>query len=153
MQDTVQSLLQLFGLPDVGLPALLVVAFLSATFLPFASEPILLAYINLNPQQLWVAIMVATVGNALGGIFNWLLGYFAHRAVDSLWGPKHQRLKPWLEKQGPILLLFSWLPIIGDPLCFIAGWLRLSLIQSWVYITIGKLARYIAVTAVWFSIF
>jgi membrane protein YqaA with SNARE-associated domain len=61
-----------FGMPSVGLPAVFLVALISATLLPMGSEPVLFAYVSVNPSMLWPAIVIATVGNTMGGMINWL---------------------------------------------------------------------------------
>ena len=66
-----------FGTPSVGLPEVFISAFISATLIPSGSEAILFGYITINPHLFWVAIMVATVGNTLGGMFDWWLGMIA----------------------------------------------------------------------------
>ncbi len=48
---------------------------------------------------------------------------------------------------GPPALLLSWLPAVGDPLCAVAGWLRLPFWPCVAYMAIGKFLRYLAMTA------
>ena len=135
-----------FGMPSVGLPAVFVSSFISATLIPAGSEPILFGYITLNPHLFWVAIMVATVGNTLGGMVDWWLGVIARNSFKSMDEPRNSRLKRWLEEWGPKLLLLSWLPGIGDPLCLAAGWLKLPWQSCLIYMFIGKLLRFITLT-------
>jgi membrane protein YqaA with SNARE-associated domain len=146
MDTIIHSLLQWFGMPTVGLSAVFIVAAVSATLLPMGSEPVLFAYVSLNPEDYWLAIGVATLGNTLGGMMNWWLGLLARKAYESLKGEAHSRAQVWLEKRGPPMLLLSWLPIIGDPLCLVAGWLRFNWLQCMMYMAIGKLFRYITLT-------
>jgi membrane protein YqaA with SNARE-associated domain len=149
MPDWIHALLQTLALPEVGLGAVFVVAFVSATLLPLGSEPAVFALVKLNPELLWPAILVATAGNTLGGMVSWLMGYGAHRAVDSVRHPhasERQALR-WLERFGPKACLLSWLPGVGDPLCAVAGWLRFPLWPCTVYMAIGKFARYLTMTA------
>ena len=115
-----------FGMPSIGLPAVFVSAFVSATLLPVGSEPILFGYITINPHLYWIAIFVATVGNTLGGMLDWWLGFVASKGIKSLEIKTKGRLHKWLEAWGPKILLLSWLPGFGDPLCVAAGWLRLA---------------------------
>mgnify|MGYP000211004612 CR=1 FL=1 len=63
-----------FGLPSVGLPAVFISAFISATLIPIGSEPILFGYISINPHLYWTAIFVAAIGNTGGGMLDWWLG-------------------------------------------------------------------------------
>jgi hypothetical protein len=135
-----------FGLPSVGLPAVFISAFLSATLLPVGSEPILFGYTSLNPQMYWLAIFVAAVGNTLGGMVDWWMGLIASKKIKSIEISTRGRLSEWLSAWGPKLLLLSWLPGFGDPLCVAAGWLRLAWFPCLIYMFIGKLIRYLTMT-------
>jgi membrane protein YqaA with SNARE-associated domain len=135
-----------FGMPSVGLPAVFISAFVSATLLPVGSEPILFGYTTLNPDLYWVAILVATIGNTLGGMFDWWLGLLARNSIKSIAGSTDSRVKGWLERWGPKMLLLSWLPGFGDPLCLAAGWLKLPWKACLIYMFIGKLLRYLTLT-------
>lgn len=146
MKAVLQTLLDWFGMPTVGLPAVFIVATVSATLIPMGSEPVLFAYVSLNPQDSWLAIAVSTVGNTIGGMINWWLGLLARNTYESLKGETNSRAQAWLEQKGPSLLLLSWLPAIGDPLCLVAGWLRFNWLQCLIYMAIGKLLRYITLT-------
>jgi membrane protein YqaA with SNARE-associated domain len=146
MEAVLQTLLDWFGMPIVGLPAVFIVATVSATLIPMGSEPVLFAYVSLNPQDYWLAITVATVGNTIGGMINWWLGLLARNTYESLKGETNSRAQAWLEQKGPPMLLLSWLPAIGDPLCLVAGWLRFNWLQCLIYMAIGKLLRYITLT-------
>jgi len=166
VHDLVQWILITFALPQVGLNAIFVVSFVSATLLPLGSEPAVFGYVSLAPQMFWPAVVVATVGNTLGGLTSYWTGALAQRAYQrwrvnnpnsdpeekNNYGEKtagrwHQLINRWLERFGPPALLLSWLPIVGDPLCALAGWLRLPLWQSTVYMAIGKFLRYVIMTA------
>jgi membrane protein YqaA with SNARE-associated domain len=103
--------------------------------------------LKLNPEQFWPAVGVATAGNTLGGIVDWWIGYGAHKVADKYSHSKHHmRVLTWLERLGPKACLLSWLPIVGDPLCAVAGWLKLSFWPCVVYMAIGKFARYVTMT-------
>lgn len=146
MESNLHNFLVWLSLPIVGLPAVFTVSFVSATLLPMGSEPVLFGYIKLNPDMFWVAVWVATVGNTLGGMVDWLMGYGASKAHEKLLGPKEHKLLKWFEKLGPKALLLSWLPVVGDPLCAVAGWLRLPWLPCLVYMAIGKFLRYVTMT-------
>jgi membrane protein YqaA with SNARE-associated domain len=146
MESNLHNFLVWLSLPIVGLPAVFTVSFVSATLLPMGSEPVLFGYLKLNPDMFWVAILVATTGNTLGGMLDWLMGFGASKAHEKLLGPKEHKLLKWFEKLGPPALLLSWLPIVGDPLCAVAGWLRLPWLQCLVYMAIGKFLRYVTMT-------
>ena len=135
-----------FEMPSVGLPAVFISSFISATLIPAGSEPILFGYITLNPHLFWVAIAVATIGNTLGGMLDWWLGVLARNSFKLMDEPRNSRLKRWLSDWGPKLLLLSWLPGLGDPLCLAAGWLKLPWQPCLIYMFIGKLLRFITMT-------
>jgi len=117
-------------------------AFLSSTLLPGSSEALLVTYLSqdFDPRML---LLVATAGNTLGGISSWLLGYWLiikyPDAVPKKLNPQSiERLRRW----GWPVLLLSWMPVIGDPLCLAAGWLRLNIYLSIFAIALGKFIRY-----------
>src|SRR3954468_18748392 len=145
--DWLAPLLNLLALPRYGLTTLFVASFISATLLPVASEPALYGLLRLNPDLFWSAIAVATAGNTLGGVVDWWMGYGAHRALDKYAHSKwHVRAIDWLERLGPKACLLAWLPVVGDPLCAVAGWLRLPFWRCTFYMLLGKLLRYVIYT-------
>ena len=92
---------------------------------------------------------MATAGNTLGGAIDWWMGYGAHQVVDK-YAPlasSHVKALEWLERLGPKACLLAWLPIVGDPLCAVAGWLRLPFWPCVGYMAIGKFLRYVTMTA------
>jgi membrane protein YqaA with SNARE-associated domain len=146
--------LQLLALPQYSLSAVFTVAFISATLLPLGSEPVVLGLVQLNPDMFWPVILVATVGNTLGGGLNWWMGYGAHRVADQYrkspyrTSALHLRALAWLEKLGPKACLLAWLPLVGDPLCAVAGWLKLPFWPCLAFMAIGKFLRYVTMTVV-----
>ncbi|WP_456404943.1 YqaA family protein [Thiolapillus sp.] len=127
-----------------GLWGLFFSSFLAATLLPGGSEALLLW---LNHQQSYspaLLLLAATLGNTLGGLSSWGIGrWIRYRFPDAgLHKPRQKQAMSWLEKHGSPLLLLSWVPIIGDPLCVAAGWARMPLIHSTLFIALGKGARY-----------
>jgi membrane protein YqaA with SNARE-associated domain len=140
------AFLDWFGMPSVGLPAVFLVALVSATLLPMGSEPVLFAYVSVNPSMFWSAIAIATVGNTIGGMVNWSLGLGARNAFEAYKGVTTGRMQSWLVSLGPKMLLLSWLPGIGDPLCALAGWLRMPWKPCLLYMAIGKFLRYLTMT-------
>jgi membrane protein YqaA with SNARE-associated domain len=154
MELWLNHLLHWLALPQHGLSTVFVVAFISATLLPLGSEPAVFGLIKLNPDMFWPAILVATVGNTLGGVVSWWLGWGSRRVVKR-WddSSSHARALIWLEKLGPKACLLSWLPIVGDPLCAVAGWLRLPLWPCTVYMAIGKFLRYLVMTSLLLWVF
>ena len=157
-----QQLLDLFALPQFGLSTVFVVAFISATLLPLGSEPAVFGLIKLNPELFWPAVLVATAGNTLGGAVSWWMGLGAHKAWNAARARRRaghpapdaprelsrteRRARVWLRRWGAKTCLLSWLPVVGDPLCAVAGWLRLPFWPCLMYMAIGKLLRYTAMT-------
>ncbi|MCW5576994.1 MAG: DedA family protein, partial [Burkholderiales bacterium] len=117
------------------LTALFASSFLAATLLPGGSEAVLFGALKLHPDRLWLMLAVATLGNTLGGLSSYLIG----RLI-----PQKTQLKglPAMRRWGSPALLLSWVPLIGDPLCVAAGWLRLNFWWSALFIAAGKFARY-----------
>lgn len=143
----IEPLLALLSLPKYGLTTLFFIAFVSATLLPLGSEPALFGLVKLNPELFWPAVLVATAGNTLGGALSWAMGLGSHKIVDKYrHSDTHLRALDWLERIGPKACLLSWLPLIGDPLCAVAGWLKLPFWPCVFYMAIGKLLRYITMT-------
>jgi membrane protein YqaA with SNARE-associated domain len=126
------------------LTSVFLISFASATLLPIGSEPAVFGYIKLNPDAFWLTIAIATVGNTLGGVVDYGLGRGAKYAIAE---HKGTRYFGWLERFGPPVLLLAWLPAIGDPLCTLAGWLKLKFWPCVVYMAIGKFLRYVTMTA------
>ncbi|MBB3197114.1 YqaA family protein [Roseateles terrae] len=150
LQHVIDLMLEALALPQVGLGAVFVVALVSATLLPLGSEPVVLLLVHQKPELFWPAIAVATVGNTIGGAISWWMGWGAERAYEAAThhSPRDQRVLGWLRRFGARTCLLSWLPIVGDPLCALAGWLRLPFWPCVVYMGIGKCARYLIMTTV-----
>lgn len=150
----VVALLAWLALPAVGLPAVFLIALVSATLLPLGSEPVVFALVKADASMFWPAILVATLGNTLGGGISWTMGYAAERGYER-WrhhAPRNPRLLALLARFGPKACLLAWLPLVGDPLCAVAGWLRLPLGPCLLYMAIGKFLRYLLMTSalLWF---
>ncbi|MCE1171477.1 MAG: DedA family protein [Azovibrio sp.] len=123
---------------EQGLWGIFLSSFLSATVLPGGSELLLFGFLKLHPEQFWPALGLATLGNTLGGMSTYACGRFL---------PKWQRLEQLphrdrLERRGPVLLLLSWAPVLGDALCLCAGWLKLNWLSCLLYMAVGKALRY-----------
>ena len=120
-------------------------AFLAATILPFYSELLLIPLLleGKDPLGLWLA---ATIGNTLGAVVNWWIGRFLVHFEDRKWFPfkphKLHRAQRWFQRFGVWSLLFAWLPVVGDPLTFIAGVMRTRFTLFLVLVFLGKGARY-----------
>ncbi len=129
---------------SIGLWGLFISAFISSTIAPGGSEAVL-AYLvsekNFNDETL---VLIATIGNTLGALTTWFLGTLAANKfpADQFLSDKKQKSLNLVRRYGIWVLLFSWLPVIGDGLCFAGGWLKLPLILSTIVIFIGKAIRY-----------
>lgn len=143
-----QSLLVALALPEYGLSTVFVVSLVSATLLPMGSEFAVFGLLKLNPELFWQTMFVATAGNTIGGAISWWTGYGAEALYERI---SHKRLQmralTWLERLGPKACLLSWLPGVGDPLCAIAGLLKLPFWPCVAYMAVGKFARYAIMTA------
>ena len=113
MEAWVHALLAALALPKVGLVTLFFVALLSATLLPLGSEPAVAGLLYLNPELFWPAMFVATAGNTIGGAISWWMGWGAERAYEKVKHRKPSELKA--------LAWLAFLPVVGDPLCALAG--------------------------------
>ncbi|MDM3871525.1 YqaA family protein [Porticoccus sp. W117] len=126
-------------------------AFLAATLLPLGSEVLLGALVIEGYSPLWLWI-TATTGNTLGAVVNWYLGLKLLHFQDRRWFPfkpdKLRRAQAGFQKYGTASLLFAWLPIVGDPLTFVAGLMKTRLLPFVILVGLGKGARYGVVLAV-----
>lgn len=154
MEAWLDTLLKLLALPEYGLSTVFVVSFISATLLPLGSEPVVFGLAQLSPDLFWPVILVATLGNTLGGAVTWAMGLASHKVIDHYQHSKHHlRALDWLERIGPKACLLAWLPIIGDPLCAVAGWLKMPFWPCLGYMAIGKFGRYLTMTAALIGVF
>jgi membrane protein YqaA with SNARE-associated domain len=126
---------------EASLWALFGSSFLAATLLPGGSEAVLFTVLKLHPGQFWLALGVATLGNTLGGMSSYLIGRIVPQKYDL-------RGLQTVRKYGSPVLLLSWVPLIGDPLCVAAGWLRLNPWLAAFFMGVGKLTRYLAIAAI-----
>lgn len=148
MHPWIDPLITLLALPQYGLSTVFVISFISATLLPLGSEPAVFGLVTINPGLFWPAILVATAGNTLGGAVTWLMGFGTHHLVDKYrHSSAHGRALRWLERLGPKACLLAWLPVVGDPLCAVAGWMRFPFWPCLLYMAIGKFLRYATMTA------
>jgi membrane protein YqaA with SNARE-associated domain len=141
----------MLALPQVltepaGPAALFVGSFLASTLLPGGSEAMLLFAFAQTRQEPWLLWLVASLGNTLGGLSSWWIGAwlarrFPGRGLDK---PQHRRALRRLSRYGSPVLLLSWLPLVGDPLCVAAGWSGVRLLPATLYIGSGKALRYAA---------
>jgi len=141
MQETMSGVLGLFFS-----------AFISSTIAPGGSEAVLAYMVSAGSYDVQFLVFVAAIGNTLGAMTTWGLGALAAKKfpVATLLPEKKQNALNLVKKRGIWVLFFSWLPVIGDALCFAGGWLKLPLLPACLVIMSGKLGRY-AVIAWLFS--
>ncbi|MFZ2302365.1 MAG: DedA family protein [Gallionella sp.] len=118
-----------------SLLSLFIGSFFSATLLPGGSEAVLFGVLKSYPETLWPALIVATIGNTLGGMVSFGMGWLL---------PQTQQLKhvDKVRSYGTPALLLAWVPLVGDALCVAAGWLRLNWWKAALFMALGKFARY-----------
>ena len=117
-------------------------SFLSATLLPGSSEALLIALLIAKKTSVYGLLLAASLGNTLGGLTNILIGRLLPLKRQGRW---HDTAMTWLHRLGPAALLFSWLPVIGDLLCVLAGWLRFAWLPALLFLAVGKTLRYIVI--------
>ncbi|EOL9025211.1 YqaA family protein [Cronobacter sakazakii] len=128
----------------LSLLSLFTSSFLSATLLPGSSEAVLVALLVSVKTTPWLLVLTATIGNSLGGLTNVILGRLFPLRESSRW---QERAQGWLQRFGAPALLLSWLPLVGDLLCLLAGWLRLPWGPVIFFLCLGKALRYIIIAA------
>lgn len=135
-------------LQQPGYPALFLISFLASTLLPLGSEWLLVIML-LNGYDPFMAVGVATFGNTLGACTTWLVGRYGGDWLLARFfrisQQQHQRAEDWYRRYGSISLLFSWLPVVGDPLCLVGGLLNIRFPVFVLLAGGGKLARYAVV--------
>lgn len=127
---------------SLSLASLFASSFLSATLLPGNSEVVLVAMLLSGVSQPWLLVVIATMGNSLGGLTNVILGRFFPLREKSRW---QEKAVGWLKRYGAATLLLSWMPVIGDLLCLLAGWMRISWGPVLFFLCLGKALRYVLV--------
>jgi membrane protein YqaA with SNARE-associated domain len=130
---------------------LFLTALVAATILPMQSEAALVGLLLTGAYPVWILIAVASVGNVLGSVINWMLGRGVERFRDRKWFPIKpaalERAQTWYRRYGKWSLLLSWAPIIGDPLTVAAGVLREPFPVFLALVTAAKVGRYLLLAA------
>ena len=129
--------------------SLFTISFLAATILPFSSELTLAGLIATSNYDNLLLLIFASSGNVLGSVVNWALGFYSRNLTTKKWFPfketQIERSSKWFRKFGKLSLLFAWVPVLGDPLTFAAGLLKIKFIEFLILVTIGKVSRYIII--------
>ena len=148
MEAWIHSLLTSLALPQFGLSTVFVIAIISATLLPLGSEFAVIGLLKLSPELFWPTVLVATAGNTIGGAISWWMGYGAEVLYERMRHKRFQaRALTWLGRFGPKACLLSWVPGVGDPLCAVAGLLKMPFWPCLGYMAVGKFFRYVTLTA------
>ena len=130
---------------------LFLAALMAATILPLQSEAVLVALLVAGAQPVWLLVAVASFGNVLGSVINWLIGRGIERFRDRPWFPVKpaalDRAQGWYRRYGKWSLLLSWAPVVGDPLTVVAGLAREPLPVFLLLVTIAKFGRYVVLAA------
>lgn len=133
---------------------LFLAALAAATILPLQSEAVLVGLL-LADHSPWLLIVVASLGNVLGSVINWVLGRGIERFRHRRWFPVGdaalERAQRWYQRYGRWSLLASWMPVIGDPLTLVAGIMREPLPVFLALVTVAKVGRYVALAAITLS--
>jgi membrane protein YqaA with SNARE-associated domain len=129
--------------------SLFAISFLAATILPFSSELTLAGLIATSNYDNILLLIVASLGNVLGSVVNWVLGFYSRNFTTKKWFPfKDKQIEnssKWFSKFGKWSLLFAWVPIIGDPLTLVAGLLRVKFLEFLILVALGKIGRYLLI--------
>ncbi|MCU1718270.1 YqaA family protein [Pseudomonas sp. 5P_3.1_Bac2] len=122
-------------------------ALIAASLLPAQSEAVLVALLLDGSYWPWGLLMVASLGNILGSLLNWLLGRYLEHFRQRRWFPVSEarliQAQRWYRRYGRWSLLFSWLPLIGDPLTLVAGIMGERLWLFLILVSVAKTARYL----------
>lgn len=136
----------------IALAGLFLSALLAATILPMQSEAVLVGLLIQGNHTVITLLLVATSGNVLGSVINWVLGRFLLKFRDRRWFPvseaKLNRAGGWYHRYGRYSLLLSWVPVIGDPLTVAAGLMREPFWSFLLLVTLAKASRYLILAAV-----
>ncbi len=134
-------------LVQYGYTGMGVAAFLAGSFIPFSSE-VILTGLYASGLHLWPLIVAATIGNVLGGVFNYCIGRMCNEGwVYRLLRVKEDKLehtKQQIRTYGAWMGLLAWVPILGSAITIALGVLRVNFAMSLCAIAIGKFLRYLA---------
>ncbi len=131
---------------------LAVSAFASATLLPGGSEAVFAGIVALGQAPFWLALLVAAVANTAGSCVNWGIGrylaHWRHHPRFPVSADKFDRTADLFRRRGTWLLLFCWVPIIGDPMTVVAGVLRTPFALFLLLVAVAKTGRYLLIAGV-----
>jgi membrane protein YqaA with SNARE-associated domain len=138
---------------NLGYIGIFLAAFIASTLLPAPSELIILLAFE-NNFNVYLVILIATLGNVLGSLTNYYIGYYSNsKKLIKRFNLNQTKIDSWTvksERYGYWLGLLAWIPFIGDPLMAVVGFLKVKILPLTITITLGKLTRYIIVTLIYF---
>ena len=121
-------------------------ALLAATIVPISSEVMLIGFVTASGKDVWSFFLVASAGNILGAVINWVLGRFCINWQRFKWFPvskvRHDKINKWFNRFGVWSLLLAWVPFIGDALTVAAGYFRVRFWLFLILVTVSKAGRY-----------
>ena len=121
-------------------------ALLAATIVPISSEVMLIGFVTASDKDTWSFFLVASAGNILGAVINWVLGRFCINCQRFKWFPvskvRHDKINKWFNRFGVWSLLLAWVPFIGDALTVAAGYFRVRFWLFLILVTVSKAGRY-----------
>ena len=134
------------GFVEWGYLGLFIASFLGATIIPFSSE-VVFSLLIINGYDIKVSLLVATIGNWLGGLSSYFLGRLGKwETLEKYFKLKKEKIykfKTKIDNWGSLLAFFCWLPIIGDPIAVSLGFFRTNYILVAIWMFIGKILRYL----------
>jgi len=134
------------GFVEWGYLGLFIASFLGATIIPFSSE-VVFSLLIINGYDIKVSLLVATIGNWLGGLSSYFLGRLGKwETLEKYFKLKKEKIykfKTKIDKWGSLLAFFCWLPIIGDPIAVSLGFFRTNYILVAIWMFVGKILRYL----------
>ena len=136
--------------------SLFAICFVSATLWPLASEALYIGYLHQNNDALLTLLLVASIGNSLGSVFMFELAFRSSDWLQRRLAKQAHHLPIWqdrLARYGTPLLVFSWLPVIGDLLPIAGGLLKMKRLPVYFWLGFGKTARYGVLSVVTLGLF
>lgn len=127
-----------------GLIGLFCICFLSASILPLSSEAVFLFFLHEQQHSFVLILLVASLGNSLGGLLNYSMGFYGNKLWMKRFGSKQrgERFNDWIRRYGAFCGFFSWVPLIGDPLLLALGTVRSKFSATMAWMVLGKVLRY-----------
>ncbi|MDB0011389.1 DedA family protein [Crocinitomicaceae bacterium] len=132
---------------SLGFLGLFILTFLSATILPLSSEFFLILMFS-NGYDPIFCLIIATIGNSLGGFTNYGLGRLGNIYWLKKIGMSEAKIQKYatrIQKYGAWLAFFSWVPFIGDPLLVALGFFRSPFLKVAILTVLGKFLRYLTI--------